>query len=274
MKLSREESQALAFIAAMILVSAAARLASRPGPVEIHGDEVSIAELQESSLALMTPRDARATAAGMGWVNVNSATERDFAQVPKVGAALAAAIVAHRQATGRIAGLDDLLRVPGMKKAALEALADVASFGTWDDPTRLTPPLGSAALQEPQKPRARATRPPAGGEAGRPTGTTGRSSSAGRAPAGGGAPSVRAGTPTVVRRRSGAGATPSAIALIPINDASSVELQRLPGVGPALAQRIIDHRQQHGAFRTAADLDAVKGIGPALLAKIAPLVRF
>lgn len=273
MKLTREESQALAFIGAMILVSAAARLASRPGPVEIHGDEVSITELQESSLALMTPRDARATAAGMGWVNVNSATERDFAQVPKVGAALAAAIVAHREATGRIAGLEDLRRVPGMKKAALEALADVASFGTWDDPTRLTPPLGSAALQEPQKPRARATRPPSGGEAGRPTGTTGRSPSAGRAPAGGGAPSARAGTPTIVRR-GGAGATPSAIALIPINDASSAELQRLPGVGPTLAQRIIDHRQQHGAFRSAADLDAVKGIGPALLAKIAPLVRF
>lgn len=56
------------------------------------------------------------------------------------------------------------------------------------------------------------------------------------------------------------------------NTASEAQLQRLPRVGPALAARIIAHRAQHGAFRTLADLDSVPGIGPSLLAGLAPLV--
>jgi competence ComEA-like helix-hairpin-helix protein len=54
------------------------------------------------------------------------------------------------------------------------------------------------------------------------------------------------------------------------NTASVDELDRLPKVGPALAQRIVDWRQSHGAFRTMADLDAVPGVGPALLRDAGP----
>ena len=56
------------------------------------------------------------------------------------------------------------------------------------------------------------------------------------------------------------------------NRATADELQRLPRVGPAVAGRIVAHREAHGAFRTLADLDAVSGIGPAMLAAIAPHV--
>ena len=48
------------------------------------------------------------------------------------------------------------------------------------------------------------------------------------------------------------------------------ELQRLPRVGPALAERIVAWRASHGPFRTLADLDSVPGVGPTLLAGIAP----
>lgn len=54
------------------------------------------------------------------------------------------------------------------------------------------------------------------------------------------------------------------------NTAPADELQRLPRVGPALAERIVAWRASHGRFRSLASVDSVPGIGPALLAGIAP----
>jgi competence protein ComEA len=59
---------------------------------------------------------------------------------------------------------------------------------------------------------------------------------------------------------------------IPVNSASATELERLPGIGPALAQRIIAYRNTHGSFRALQDLGHVKGIGPKTLARLRPLV--
>jgi competence ComEA-like helix-hairpin-helix protein len=57
-----------------------------------------------------------------------------------------------------------------------------------------------------------------------------------------------------------------------INRASLEDFDRLPGIGPAVAQRIIARRDSIGRFRRIEELDSVKGIGPALLEKIRPLV--
>ncbi len=62
--------------------------------------------------------------------------------------------------------------------------------------------------------------------------------------------------------------------LINVNTATAAELELLPGVGPVMAGRIIEDRQANGPFRSAADLDRVKGIGPKTLEKLTPLVRF
>ena len=61
---------------------------------------------------------------------------------------------------------------------------------------------------------------------------------------------------------------------VAVNRASMVELQRLPGIGPALARRLVQYRQQHGAFSTPESLLAVSGIGPKKLAAIRPFLRF
>ncbi len=47
-----------------------------------------------------------------------------------------------------------------------------------------------------------------------------------------------------------------------LNRASAAELERLPGVGPALAQRIVQYREQHGRFGDPSELRRVGGIGP------------
>lgn len=59
---------------------------------------------------------------------------------------------------------------------------------------------------------------------------------------------------------------------ININSAGLDDLQRLPGVGPAYAQRILDYRKEHGRFTSVDQLDNVKGIGPKKLEKLRPFV--
>jgi competence protein ComEA len=61
--------------------------------------------------------------------------------------------------------------------------------------------------------------------------------------------------------------------LLDLNTATAADLDALPGIGPVLAQRIVDHRAEHGPFRTVDQLDDVSGIGPALFAALAERVR-
>jgi len=60
--------------------------------------------------------------------------------------------------------------------------------------------------------------------------------------------------------------------LVNINTASAAELDSLPGIGPAIAQRIIEYRTVHGPFTSIEDIQRVSGIGPALFAKIKDLI--
>ncbi|MDX6549059.1 MAG: competence protein ComEA [Gaiellales bacterium] len=63
----------------------------------------------------------------------------------------------------------------------------------------------------------------------------------------------------------GTGSTP---AIVHLNSATLEQLETLDGVGPSLAQRIIDFRTLHGGFRSLDELDQVSGFGPARMAAL------
>ena len=58
-----------------------------------------------------------------------------------------------------------------------------------------------------------------------------------------------------------------------INTASIEELERLPGIGPALASRIVEHRRKHGPFKRPQDIVIVRGMSAKLYRRIAHLIR-
>ena len=102
-----------------------------------------------------------------------------------------------------------------------------------------------------EKPHTITGRPQVGG------GATGGASNGGAAGANGGASGVNGG----------------ALSTININLASVVELEQLPGVGPATAKAIVAYREKNGAFQRVEDLLKVRGIGPAKLSEILPRAR-
>lgn len=57
-----------------------------------------------------------------------------------------------------------------------------------------------------------------------------------------------------------------------LNRASAAELEKLPGIGPVLAQRIVEWRETHGPFKSVEDLLAIPGIGAKTLEKLRDLV--
>ena len=61
---------------------------------------------------------------------------------------------------------------------------------------------------------------------------------------------------------------------IDVDRASAQELQRLPGVGPGLARRIVEERNRGGPFGDTAALRRVDGIGPSKLSRMAPNLAF
>ena len=78
--------------------------------------------------------------------------------------------------------------------------------------------------------------------------------------------------PQSARTLTPAGSAQKGSTPVNINTATAEELQSLPRIGPAMAQRIIAWREAHGGFRSVDELDAVPGIGPSMLENLRPLV--
>jgi competence protein ComEA len=70
----------------------------------------------------------------------------------------------------------------------------------------------------------------------------------------------------------GAGSASATAGPVSLSSATAEQLDALPGVGPVTAEKIVAYRQQHGAFRSVDELDAIVGIGPSRIADLRGLV--
>lgn len=137
------------------------------------------------------------------------------------------------------AALEQLLRLPGMRRSVADAVVRMRAttpIRSLEDLDRV-PGVGPVALERWAPHLALPASPPRPAATPAPTGTPPRSG-----------------------------------ARIGLNGATAAELQTLPGIGPALAARIIVWRDSAGGFRTLEDLAKVRGIGPATLARLKPLL--
>jgi competence protein ComEA len=164
-------------------------------------------------------------------LNLNRASAADLEAVPGLGPALAQRIVAYRQAHGPFKKIDDLVEVSGISPQNLPKLKPYLGLG------------GSQPMAPPDWQAAMAAGKPASG-----TLLEGQ---------------ALPGSPSDLQAK-----TPGW--LIDPNLASRKELEALPGIGPVLAQRIINYRRTHGPFKKITDLQKVSGIGPKKLAKMKP----
>jgi competence protein ComEA len=87
---------------------------------------------------------------------------------------------------------------------------------------------------------------------------------------------IAVGVPGTSGPAPGGGATaspaPGSGGLVDLNAAGAADLDALPGIGPVLAQRIVDFRTRNGPFTSVDQLDDVPGIGPAIFAQLTSLV--
>ncbi|RYG33082.1 hypothetical protein EON81_19105 [bacterium] len=86
-------------------------------------------------------------------------------------------------------------------------------------------------------------------------------------------PTPKKATPKPKKAESSSGSSELPVASIPVNLANAEQLCQLPGIGPSLAEAILEYRRQNGPFLTFESLTEVSGIGPKKLEQIRPYVR-
>ena len=234
-----DERRALVFLAVVTAVGAAVRTTRSPG---ITSADLAVApELAGADIVRQAAQSRRAEAlarplAAGERVDVDRAPADELRRLPRVGPALARRIVEEREARGPFGSLESLRRVTGVGPRLLR---DLASHVTFDGvvPAATSPgsapgaPAGAGALQ-PLQPAS----------SGSPSAVVWVATSA---------PPARSAAP----RASGCARPPD------LNHATVAELLCLPGIGPALAERLVAERAAHGPFRDIADLARVKGLG-------------
>lgn len=252
--MTADERRAIAFVALLLVLAAGARLVRRDPPVEWPGDAAAIADsLEAAARARLEEAERRSRPLEPGErIDPNSAPEEELDRLPGVGPGLARRIVAAREAGGPFRSLEDLMRVQGIGPSTLRRLAP-----------HLELPSGGPARPGPGAP-ALLEFPPGGADTrDRVAGALEPRDRAGRAGAG----RIRTERPGSQPR----GFAP-AHGPIDLNRATAAELEALPGIGPALAARIVAYRDSAGGFRDIGELARVRGIGAATLERLRPLV--
>ena len=240
-----DERRALVFLAVVTAVGAAFRVTRGAGgepavaavaPELQGGDVVRQAERSRRAEALAQPLGT------LERVDVDRAPADELQRLPRVGAALARRIVEEREAHGPFGSLEALRRVPGVGPGMLRALAAHVAFGG-------VVPAAASGLWSAPSPGAAAVPPSWSPPAAPSKAQVWVSASA--APAREPAP-----------RASGCARPPD------LNHATVAELVCLPGIGPALAARVVAERTAHGPFRDIADLARVRGLGAARIERL------
>ena len=234
--MTESEGRALARTAAVLLLASVVRWGAtqRRGPPLVPDDSASaLPLLLEESRGEREEQERRRTPLPPGEkLDPNRASEAELDRLPGVGPAAARAVVSAREEGRSFHRPEDLLAVRGIGPATLRRIAPHLDFSR-------APPVA-------------------------------RRGSGGGAPAGaGGAVTFE---PLV---GAGAGATTpgdQAAAPVDINAAGKGELETLPGVGPAIAERILEERTRRGGFTSVEELLEVRGIGPATLERLRPRV--
>jgi competence protein ComEA len=166
-------------------------------------------------------------------IDLNTADRAELEQIPGIGPERAKAIEDHRNTKGRFRSVDELRSVSGFGPTTVEK----ARPYVWVEPVPAPAPNTSPGELEPAAPAPVPER-----KASQPS------------------PAPR---PAAKLTKIQPGDPP-----INVNVASAQDLERLPGVGPVMAQNIVAARP----FKSVDDLDRVKGIGPKTLGKIRPFV--
>jgi competence protein ComEA len=235
-------------VAALLLAGGAAARTLRTDPVDLALGGPPAVEASASTLAAQVAdsverAERRSAPLAPGErIDPNTASADELDRLPKVGPALAQRIVDWRASHGRFATMADLDSVPGVGPALLRdagphlALATAGNREQGIGNSQQQPARAAVSTRDPSQSAASVAdwdRPP-------------KSSSS--------AP--------------GAGSAP-----VDVNRATAEELAALPGIGPALAERIVEWRGTNGRFSTVDDLDRVPGIGPATVERLRPRVR-
>jgi competence protein ComEA len=168
-------------------------------------------------------------------LDLNRASAQDLDAVPGIGPALAKRIVDYRQAHGPFKQIEDLREVSGIGPENLQKLKPYLGLGS---PEAIAPPDWEAAMT-----------------AGKSVSGIHSEDQEERLP----------GSKSDIQPK-----TPGRV--IDPNLSSQEDLATLPGIGPVLAQRIIDYRRAHGPYKKIDDLRKVSGIGPKKLERLRPYV--
>lgn len=232
---------AVLFVTFLVVLSAGVRLfRSEPPVVPADAAGLDLAAYRARAQGALDARGAPARPLAAGErVAVNRAEADELTRLPGVGVGLAGRIVEERRRSGGFRTASDLTRVSGIGTRTARALAKHLDFS------------GAGPARAPASPAA-----------GRPAE---RAAPASRLDA----PTSRFGSPA----SGGDGNRGAASGAVDLNRADAAQLQRLRGIGPALARRIIAFRDSAGPFRRVNDLVAVPGIGPATLKRIRGEVR-
>jgi len=168
-------------------------------------------------------------------IDLNRATAEDLDAIPGLGPALAKRIVDYRQAHGPFKKIEDLRGVSGVGPQNLEKLKPYLGLGS---PEAMAPPDWKAPMTAAESVSGYHI-----------------DSQEGQLP----------GSKSDIGPK-----TPGRV--IDPNLASKEDLETLPGIGPVLAQRIIDYRRAHGPYKKIDDLRKVSGIGRRKLEKMKPFL--